>query len=108
MDTGNLTSIIVALIALVSLVITLFGGAVIYFGKWFSKHYGQDMKAHTEAAITSADASKQLSKAVDKNTEASGEVITFMKALNGKLAKATIQTVQEQTVEHQTVQEQTK
>lgn len=97
---GNLTSIIIALIGVLSTTIIVFGGAVIYFGKWFSNHYGQDMKAHTRAAITSADASKRLTVAVVKNTEASDEMITFMKSLNGKLAKATIQTVKEQNVEH--------
>ena len=42
----------------------------------------------------------RLTVAVVKNTEASDEMITFMKSLNGKLAKATIQTVKEQNVEH--------
>lgn len=97
MDNGNLTSIIIALISLLTLTITIFGGAVIYFGKWFSKHYGQDMKAHTKAAIGSADASKKLSKAVDKNTQSNEEVLTFMKSLNGKLAKATGDTIKEAT-----------
>jgi len=95
MNDGNLTSIIIALIALEATTITLFGGAVIYFAKWFSRHYGKDMKAHTEAAIVSAQASKKLSKAVQLNTEASEEMTTFMKNLNGKLTKATADTLKE-------------
>lgn len=47
---------------------------------------------------------KKLSDSIDRNTKSNQEVLTFMKNLNGKLAKATIQTVQEQTVEHQTIQ----
>ena len=100
-DSGNLTSIILALLALLTVVV----GALIWFAKWFAKHYGQDMKAHTGAAIASANASKNLSKAVKRNTEASDQMITFMKALNGKLAKATIQTIKEQKVEHQVVKD---
>jgi hypothetical protein len=105
-DDGNLSSIIIALIALVTLTITLFGGAIIYFAKWFSRNYGNDMRAHTKAAVQSSTASTKLSKAVDKNTASNESVLTFMKALNGKLAKATIQTVQEQHVEHQVVEKQ--
>lgn len=103
-DSGNLTSIIIALLGLLSLTITIFGGAVIFFGKWFAKNYGKDMKAHTEAALNSSVASKQLTKAVDRNTESNDQVLTFMKNLNGKLAKATIQTVKEQKVEHQIIE----
>jgi len=108
-DSSNLSTIIVALIALVSLVISLFGGAVIYFAKWFSRNYGRDMVAHTKAATKQANASSKaaeasivLTSAVVNNTQASdlqvksnSEVLTFMKALNGKLAKATIQTAKE-------------
>ena len=107
-DSGNLTSIILSLIAL----LVVQAGAIIWFAKWFAAHYGQDMKAHTKAAIQSTSASNKLARAVDKNTDASitqtksnSEVLTFMKALNGKLAKATIQTVKEQHVEHQEVAE---
>lgn len=42
----------------------------------------------------------KLSDSIDKNTKSNQEVLTFMKNLNGKLAKATIQTVNEQHVEH--------
>lgn len=50
-----------------------------------------------------ADTALQLSDAVEKNTKSNDEMLAFMKNLNGKLSKATIQTVQEQNVEHQTV-----
>lgn len=53
-----------------------------------------------------ADTATELSGAVKKNTESNAELLAFMKNLNGKLAKATIQTVQEQTVEHQHVKSQ--
>lgn len=106
MNDGNLTSIIIALIGVLSTTIIIFGGAVIYFGKWFAKNYGNDMRAHTKAANTQASANQKLAIAVDRNTESNGEVLAFMKNLNGKLAKATIQTVKEQSVEHQTVKEQ--
>ena len=116
-DSSSLTTIIVALLGLISMIITVFGGAVIYFAKWFSTHYGEDMKAHTQAANSQAEANLGLKEAVEKNTASnvalnntvtivgknSEEQYTFMKNLNGKLAKATIQTVQEQTVEHQTI-----
>lgn len=63
------------------------------------------MRAHTKAANTQAQANNKLSHAVDRNTESNEEVLSFMKNLNGKLAKATIQTVKEQNVEHQHVEQ---
>jgi len=70
---------------------------LIWLAKFVAKTLGEDLKEHTKAAIEATEASKQQVKA-------SKEVLTFMKNLNGKLAKATIQTIQEQNVEHQTVQ----
>lgn len=103
---GNATSIIIALVAVVSLM----AGAIIWFGKWATNHYGDDIKEHTIAANKLADASDKLAKsnikmaaAVDKNTESNDQVLTFMKNLNGKLAAATIQTIKEQHIEHQEV-----
>lgn len=69
---------------------------LIWLAKFVAKTLGEDLKEHTRAAINATEASKQ-------QTKASKEVLTFMKNLNGKLAKATIQTVQEQNVAHQTV-----
>lgn len=71
-------------------------GAIIWLAKYFATTLGKDMQEHTKAAVEATLASKEQVKA-------SKEVLTFMKALNGKLAKATIQTVQEQNIEHQTV-----
>lgn len=70
---------------------------LIWLAKFVAKTLGKDLQEHTKAAIKSAEASK-------KQVEASHEVLTFMKNLNGKLAKATIQTVEEQRVTHQTVE----
>lgn len=61
----------------------------IWLVKFMAKTLGESLQNHTEAAI--------------RQTEASEEVLTFMKNLNGKLARATIQKVKEQNVEHQTV-----
>lgn len=90
---GNATSIIIALIAILGTTIA----SVIWTVKYFAKTLSIDLQEHTKAAIKQADAS-------DEQTKASKEVLIFMKALNGKLAKATIQTVQEQKVEHQHVE----
>ena len=120
-DSANLTSIIIALIAIMSMIITIFGGAVVYFGKWFSKSYGKDMQAHTKSAIEAANASTRvgqfideasesrtaLSVAVEKNTQSNQEIIKFMTNLNGKLAKATILTAQEQANNTHAVQDNT-
>jgi hypothetical protein len=70
---------------------------LIWLAKFVAKTLGEDLKEHTKAAINATRASKEQIKA-------SKEVLVFMKNLNGKLAKATIQTVKEQNVEHQTVQ----
>lgn len=85
-------------------------GALIWAMKYFANTLSKDLQEHTQAAIKQARASESLEKTVKKVGEQaeltgknSQEQLTFMKALNGKLAKATIQTVQEQTVEHQTV-----
>lgn len=98
---NNATTIIIALIALIG---TL-AAAIVWVLKWAVRNYGDDIKAHTNAANKLAKASDNLSKSVNKNTHSNQEVLTFMKNLNGKLAKATIQTVKEQNVEHQVIQE---
>ena len=64
-------------------------GGLIWLAKFVAKTLGKDLKAHTIAA--------------NKQTAASREVLKFMKNLNGKLAKITKQTIQEQNIEHQTV-----
>lgn len=70
---------------------------LIWLAKFVARTLGEDLKAHTQAAYKATQASKEQVKA-------SKEVLTFMKNLNGKLAKATIQTVQEQNVKNQTIQ----
>lgn len=85
------------------------------------------LKFIREEEIAREKSINNLSKAIDKNTktsqkhlgaiekqvqastkarEASHEVLTFMKKLNGKLETATIQKVTEQNVAHQTVEKQ--
>lgn len=71
-------------------------GGLIWLAKFVAKTLGEDLKAHTKAAERQTAASK-------KQTEASQEVLSFMKNLNGKLAKITKQTIQEQDIKHQTV-----
>lgn len=71
-------------------------GGLIWLAKFVAKTLGEDLKAHTIAANKQTAASK-------KQTEASQEVLKFMKNLNGKLAKITKQTIQEQDIKHQTV-----
>lgn len=51
-----------------------------------------------------AKTAEGLELAVRKNTEISTELIVFMRNLNGKLERATIQKVKEQTVENQIVE----
>lgn len=76
-------------LAAIGLAATSVGG-FIWLVKFMAKTLGTALQEHTKAAIS--------------QTEASQEVLTFMKNLNGKLAKATIQTVTEQNVAHQTIQ----
>lgn len=82
-------------LAAISLAATAIVG-VIWLAKYLAKTLSHDLREHTKAAVG-------LTIAAQEQKEASTEVLKFMKNLNGKLAKATIQTVQEQTVEHQTV-----
>lgn len=90
---GNTTSIVIALVALLASTIA----GIIWMAKYFAKTLSKDLQEHTKAAMQQVHASKEAVKA-------SKEVLTFMKNLNGKLSKATIQTVQEQKVEHQHIE----
>lgn len=81
---------------------------VIWVVKYLAKTLSKDLTEHTKAAIESKNASLDQARASRESANASKEMLTFMKSLNGKLAKATIQTVQEQNVEHQTVKHQDK
>lgn len=71
------------------------------------------LKFLTEERKTRDDSIEKLTSTLDKQIdaskkqrEASHEVLTFMKKLNGKLENATIQKVTEQTVEHQIINKQ--
>lgn len=91
---GNLTSIIIALLALLTVLVA----AIVWVAKYALKEITRNMKANTTATVKQAQASHE-------STRASKEVLVFMKALNGRLTKITQQKVDEQTVIHQTVKE---
>jgi hypothetical protein len=86
------TPIILAALAIVATCV----GALV----WIVKFLMGQMK---ESLDKNAAAHEKVAKATKLNTAVSQETLTFMKNLNGKLAKATIQTVKEETVEHQTI-----
>lgn len=65
---------------------------------WIVKFLMTEMRRSIDKNTKSHE---KLSKTTQKNTEVSNETLKFMKRLNGKLEKATIQTVKEQKVEHQ-------
>lgn len=71
-------------LAAIALAATSIGG-VIWVVKYLAKTLSEDLKEHTKAALIGAQASRE-------QKAASTEVLIFMKNLNGKLAKATIQT----------------
>lgn len=70
-------------------------GALIWTLKYFARTLSVDMKEHTKAAIKQVDTNKKLIKATEANTESSEQMIQFMTNLNGKLRKATIDTLRE-------------
>lgn len=81
-------------------------GAVVVTVIIFLKFLGEERKTRDDSI---SKLTQTLDKQIDaskKQREASHEVLTFMKKLNGKLENATIQKVTEQTVEHQTVNKQ--
>ena len=84
-------------------VLTVTVAAIVWVMKYFATELSVDLKEHTRAADRQSSSNDKLSKAVDKNTQASGEMVTFMKALNGKLGHITRQAVDEQNIAHQTV-----
>lgn len=89
--------------------ITVAGTAVagvIWLAKFFAKALSKDMREHTKAALKQVSASEKQTRAL-QSLESTVKIVgdqgrehhEFMKNLNGKLAKATIQTVKEQHVE---------
>lgn len=63
----------------IALAATAIGG-VIWLAKYFARELSKDLKEHTKAATNLAQAAKE-------QKQASSEVLTFMKKLNGKLPK---------------------
>lgn len=78
--------------------------ALVWVVKYLANTLSKDLQEHTKAALKQQLASKEQATAARKSTAASNEMLIFMKALNGKLRKATIQTIQEQKVERQTIE----
>lgn len=68
---------------------------------WIVKFLMLQMRASLDR---NAKAHLRVAEATNKNTQVSEETLKFLRALNGKVAKATIQTVKEQHVGHQTVE----
>lgn len=98
-------------LAAIGLAVTTVAG-LIWVLKYFAKTLAKDLQEHTKAAVQQTSASLQLEKTVKRvgdqaelSARNSEEQLIFMKNLNGKLAKATIQTVAEQRVRHQTVEQ---
>lgn len=89
----NDTSVAVAAIAVVA---TCVASLV-----WIVKFLMMQMRASLER---NAKAHLRVAQATDKNTKVSEETLKFMQNLNGRLAKITQQTIDEQTVHHQTVE----
>lgn len=70
-------------------------GAIVWAMKWFATSFSKDIKEHTKAAQKQVVSNDKLVSATLANTEASEQMIAFMKNLNGKLAKATNDTIKE-------------
>jgi hypothetical protein len=90
-------------LAAIALAATSVGG-LIWLAKFVARTLGADLREHTKAALKQVEASRESSKDSKASIQASQEVLTFMKSLNGKLGKITHQTIQEQNVTHQTVE----
>lgn len=63
------------------------GAAVVWMAKYFAKQLSKDLQEHTKAAQQQVTASKEQAEASKTAAAASGEVLVFMKKLNGKLPK---------------------
>lgn len=70
---------------------------------WIVKFLMLQMRASLDR---NAKAHLKVAEATNKNTKVSEETLKFLRALNGKVAKAAIQTVKEQHIDHQTVETQ--
>lgn len=70
---------------------------------WIVKFLMVQMRASLDR---NAKAHLKVAEATSKNTEVSQETLKFLRALNGKVARATVQTINEQHVVNQTVESQ--
>ncbi len=67
---------------------------LIWVVKYFANTLSKDLKEHTAAALKQAQASKE-------QTQASKEVLLFMKNLNGKLEGAFVEKVKEKSAQRE-------
>lgn len=98
MDGAGTTEVLIASLALVGTSI----GGLLWAMKYFARTLGKDLVAHTKAAQAQTRTNKEVAKmmdtntkAMDANTKANEEVLLFMRNLNGRLAKATVETIKE-------------
>jgi len=75
------------------------GAAVVWMAKYFAKQLSKDLQEHTKAAQQQVQASKVQAEASKSAAAASGEVLLFMKKLNGKLPKLVAEKQQQATSE---------
>lgn len=68
---------------------------IIWLAKYFARELSRDLREHTKAATN-------LAAAASKQEQASMQVLTFMKKLNGKLPKL-VEEKQQQAKEEATV-----
>lgn len=91
MDNAGSTEIVIASLALVGTCIA----AIIWALKYFAKSLSTDIVAHTKAANAQVQTNKEVTRVMRQNLEVNDQMLTFMKNLNGKLAKATVDTLRE-------------
>lgn len=104
--TNSIDSNAVSLAALAIVATTVAG--IIWLAKYFAKTLSKDLREHTKAAIAQADSNGKLAQSNDKLTIAVDGMQSLLDSLNGKVAKAVVQTIQEQNVEHQVIKKQDK
>jgi hypothetical protein len=63
------------------------GAGVVWMAKYFAKQLSKDLQEHTKAAQQQVQASKVQAEASKTAAAASGEVLLFMRKLNGRLPK---------------------
>lgn len=88
-----------AILAAIGVVATSVGALV-----WITKFLLVEVRRSLDGSTKTHE---KVASATNRNTAVSVEILTFMKALNGKLLKAAKQTVNEQRVNEQVVEHQT-